>query len=150
MFSKTLRRIYIPLHTLKLEIVIFLPTTSIYLFLGTMGWEWVTPVESVDSLSSSKSSFSYFQKILQCVSIRTQCSKNNVYFRCNLKRIYIFTLSVEDPLALPRLELELPPDIEINRSKSHPLWGCIKIKLFWDDWMDVRNYKKRCFVCVLF
>ena len=39
----------------------------------------------------------------------------------NLTRIYIFTLSVEDPLALPRLELELPPEIEINRSKSHPL-----------------------------
>ena len=44
-----------------------------------------------------------------------------INLRRDLKRIYIFTLSVEDPLALPRLELELPPEIDINRSKSHPL-----------------------------
>ena len=92
MFSKTLRRIYILLHTLKLEIVIFLPTTSIYLFLGTMGWEWVTPVESVDSLSSSKSSFSYFQKMLQYDKMRTQCNnildaiwREFIYSPCRLR-----------------------------------------------------------------
>ena len=58
--------------------------------------------------------------MLQYLSIGTQFN-NFAYFRCDLKGIYIFTLSVEDPLALPRLELELPPEIEINRSKSHPL-----------------------------